>query len=188
MAAKGNIAEFAMTNDSPDLNVAGSLRQKLADRHKLQFVEGRAKDLVGPSFVQDARPSPLELSIHQDKCWLKKYYNVSVRTLETWLSTKIIVGLRSGRKLRFNIKDCDQRLLGHRLNNEKYTTMETLNPNQLCSRHWTTKKKLAEHYGVSLRTISYWMSLNILVFFKIKRVVRFDVSACDAVLNERHSI
>lgn len=49
---------------------------------------------------------------------------------------------------------------------------------------WATKKKLAKHYGVCPRTISNWTALGYLVFFKIGRVLRFDIAACDASLKE----
>jgi hypothetical protein len=49
-------------------------------------------------------------------------------------------------------------------------------------RRFADKRTLAERYGVSSRTISNWMSTGLLAFFKVKRVLRFDVAACDAAL------
>ena len=51
-------------------------------------------------------------------------------------------------------------------------------------RRFADKRTLAERYGVSPRTISNWMSAGLLAFFKIKRVVRFDIPACDAALRQ----
>ncbi len=51
-------------------------------------------------------------------------------------------------------------------------------------RRFADKTTLAERYGVSSRTISNWMSAGLLAFFKISRVVRFDVAACDASLRQ----
>ena len=51
-------------------------------------------------------------------------------------------------------------------------------------RRFADKTTLAERYGVSPRTITNWMSAGLLAFFKIKRVVRFDVAACDAALRQ----
>ena len=51
-------------------------------------------------------------------------------------------------------------------------------------RRFADKRTLAERYGVSPRTITNWMSAGLLAFFKIKRVVRFDVAACDAALRQ----
>jgi hypothetical protein len=50
---------------------------------------------------------------------------------------------------------------------------------------YATKVGLARHYGVCPRTINGWMRLGLLVFFRIKRVVRFDIAACDASLGEK---
>ncbi len=44
---------------------------------------------------------------------------------------------------------------------------------------------LAERYGVSPRTITNWMNAGLLVFIKIRRVVRFDIPACDAALRQQ---
>jgi Flp pilus assembly protein protease CpaA len=56
--------------------------------------------------------------------------------------------------------------------------------NPTTDRIFADKKTLAERYGVSSRTISNWMSAGLLAFFKIKRVVRFDIPACDAALRQ----
>jgi hypothetical protein len=51
-------------------------------------------------------------------------------------------------------------------------------------RRFTDKSGIADHYGVCRRTIDEWMRLGLLVFFKIKRVVRFDIAACDESLRQ----
>lgn len=60
--------------------------------------------------------------------------------------------------------------------------METTNKTTESKKNWLTKPLLAKHYQVSLRTISKWMMLDILVYVKVGRVVRFDTAACDAAL------
>ena len=47
---------------------------------------------------------------------------------------------------------------------------------------FVTKKVLAQHYSVSERTINTWNQAGLLVGIKIRRVIRFDVPACDAGL------
>lgn len=51
-------------------------------------------------------------------------------------------------------------------------------------RRFADKTTLAKRYGVSQRTITNRMSAGLLAFFKIRRVVRFDVGACDAALRQ----
>jgi hypothetical protein len=51
-------------------------------------------------------------------------------------------------------------------------------------RKFTTKAGLASRYDVGIRTIGEWQRLGLLAFFKIKRVVRFDVTACDENLRQ----
>ena len=51
-------------------------------------------------------------------------------------------------------------------------------------RRFADKRLLAQRYGVSPRTITNWMSAGLLAFFKVRRVVRFDVAACDAALRQ----
>jgi hypothetical protein len=46
------------------------------------------------------------------------------------------------------------------------------------------RKPLATRYAVSIRTIHTWMTLGLLVFFRVRRIVRFDVAACDASLKK----
>jgi hypothetical protein len=61
--------------------------------------------------------------------------------------------------------------------------METINPTQP-ERIFADAKALAERYGVSVRTIARWMSAGLLVGIKIRRVVRFDIPACDVALRQ----
>lgn len=46
------------------------------------------------------------------------------------------------------------------------------------------KACLAGRYSVSPRTIQNWMQAGLLVYFKVKRVVRFDIRACDESLRQ----
>ena len=50
---------------------------------------------------------------------------------------------------------------------------------------FVTKIALAKRYGVCESTIEKWMAARILVFLKVRRVVRFHVAACDQALRER---
>lgn len=51
-------------------------------------------------------------------------------------------------------------------------------------RRFADKRLLAQRYGVSQRTITNWMSAGLLAFFKVRRVLRFDIPACDAALRQ----
>lgn len=50
---------------------------------------------------------------------------------------------------------------------------------------FVTKEALAQRYGVCDRTIEKWMKAGILVFLKVRRVVRFHVQGCDEALHKR---
>lgn len=41
------------------------------------------------------------------------------------------------------------------------------------------KLELAKRYAVGVRTIEKWMQAGLLVYIRVRRVVRFDVAACD---------
>jgi hypothetical protein len=74
------------------------------------------------------------------------------------------------------------RVAGQRPLHQTRIIMETTNKTTESKKNWLTKPLLAKHYQVSLRTISKWMMLDILVYVKVGRVVRFDTAACDAAL------
>jgi hypothetical protein len=46
------------------------------------------------------------------------------------------------------------------------------------------KRELAKRYGVGERTIERWMQARLLVFIRVRRVVRFDIAGCDQSLVE----
>lgn len=50
---------------------------------------------------------------------------------------------------------------------------------------FVTKEVLARRYGVCDRTIEKWMKARILIFLKVRRVVRFHVQGCDEALRKR---
>lgn len=62
--------------------------------------------------------------------------------------------------------------------------MQNTNEKTDTKKHWATKSWLAKHYDVSVRTITKWMRIGLLVGFKVGRVVRFDTAASDASLRE----
>ena len=45
------------------------------------------------------------------------------------------------------------------------------------------KSQMAERYNVCERTIDTWTSQGLLVYFKVRNVLRFDAEASDASLN-----
>jgi hypothetical protein len=53
---------------------------------------------------------------------------------------------------------------------------------------WANKTTAAKHYKVCSRTITNWQAVGLLVFFKIRRVVRYDLVASDALLKEHGMI
>ena len=61
--------------------------------------------------------------------------------------------------------------------------METTENNQT-ERRFADKKTLAQRYAVSERTITNWRSAGLLAAIKIRRVIRFDIPACDAALRQ----
>ncbi len=62
--------------------------------------------------------------------------------------------------------------------------MLTITENAGSAKPFATRKMMAKRYEVCPRTITNWMALGLLVFFKIRNVVRFDVLASDALLKE----
>jgi hypothetical protein len=49
---------------------------------------------------------------------------------------------------------------------------------------YAKKCELAKRYAVGERTIERWMQAGLLVFIRVRRVVRFDITACDKSLLE----
>lgn len=64
------------------------------------------------------------------------------------------------------------------------TNLSTQNTVQV-QKPFVTKEALAQRYGVCDRTIEKWMKGGILVFLKVRRVVRFHVQGCDEALRKR---
>lgn len=122
-----------------------------------------------------------------DKKALADHFRTCVRTIEDWHARGLIAGTRKGRALWFDLSDCERRLgqltsdsVGHPL----------LSPSQSAllgsdrPTEYATIAELAFRYSVSTRTIKNWKKAGLLPCFKIRRVLRFDVHACDKSLIE----
>jgi hypothetical protein len=66
--------------------------------------------------------------------------------------------------------------------------MQTATDDSGAKPKWANKVTTAKHYNVCERTITNWHALGLLVFFKIGRVVRYDLVASDASLKEHGMI
>jgi excisionase family DNA binding protein len=51
------------------------------------------------------------------------------------------------------------------------------------SRKAATKRDVCREYGVSLRTVDYWMAQHKIPYRKYGKIVRFDLDAVERALN-----
>ena len=49
---------------------------------------------------------------------------------------------------------------------------------------WRSKKEIAAHFGIGLRTVTDWMRRRIMPFVKVGGVVRFCVPDCEAAVRK----
>lgn len=49
---------------------------------------------------------------------------------------------------------------------------------------WLTTKQVAQRYQVSVRCVQNWTKLGIIPFVRLGRVLRFNLSVCDAALSK----
>jgi hypothetical protein len=52
--------------------------------------------------------------LQKSKVELAAYYCVGLRTIEEWSALGIISGHRKGRKIRFDVADCDRRISAYK--------------------------------------------------------------------------
>ena len=61
-------------------------------------------DLQTDNVLRDQQP------LRKNKAELAAYYSVGLRTIEEWSARGIISGRRTGRKMQFDVADCDRRI------------------------------------------------------------------------------
>jgi hypothetical protein len=122
--------------------------------------------------------------VQVNKRGLADHYGVGVRTLENWMSWKIIHGRMVSGELIYETRECDRRLFDFSSktneNQKGIKPMKTQNENTA----FGDKTTLAGRYGVSKRTINEWMRAGLLIYIKVRHVVRFDLLACDESLKK----
>lgn len=47
---------------------------------------------------------------------------------------------------------------------------------------WHSKKEIAAHFGIGVRTVTDWMRRRIIPFVKVGHVVRFSLSDCESAI------
>ena len=57
-------------------------------------------------------------------------------------------------------------------------------PEEITPNRWLTKAALAQHYDISLRTVTNLMRRRVLPYVKIGQVVRFDPQACEQAMRK----
>jgi len=114
------------------------------------------------------------------KSGLTRRYLVGKRAIEGWASEGIIVGRRQGKRQLFDLAECDRRLFAH----TRQPLPQFENAGELVQAGYGTKRELAARYGVTVRSITAWMRKGLLLFFRVKRVVRFHLASCDASLRQ----
>ena len=57
-------------------------------------------------------------------------------------------------------------------------------PEEIKPTRWLTKAALAQHYCISLRTVTNLMRRRVLPYVKIGHVVRFDSEACEQAMKK----
>jgi hypothetical protein len=50
--------------------------------------------------------------------------------------------------------------------------------------NWLSKRDIALHFGIGLRTVTDWMRRRILPFVKVGGVVRFHLPDCEAAVRK----
>ena len=53
---------------------------------------------------------------------------------------------------------------------------------------WLTKADLAQHYSISLRTVTNLMRRRVVPYVKVGRVVRFDQHGCDQAMRKFETV
>lgn len=122
------------------------------------------------------------------KSAVAEHFLTCVRTIEEWHAKGLIVGIRKGRAMCFDLSDCESRLaqLGSAASHRQPITAS---PQQLVkqtgpSKEYLTTAGLALRYNVSTRTIKKWKRMGLLSFIQVRRVLRFDAQECDASLRK----
>jgi excisionase family DNA binding protein len=49
---------------------------------------------------------------------------------------------------------------------------------------WHSKKQIADHFGIGLRTVTDWMRRRIIPFVKVGHVVRFSLADCEIAIRK----
>lgn len=57
-------------------------------------------------------------------------------------------------------------------------------PEKTINNEWRSKKEIAAHFGIGLRTVTDWMRRRIMPFVKVGGVVRFCVPDCEAAVRK----
>jgi hypothetical protein len=75
---------------------------------------------------------------------------------------------------------------GARASADAILQQQTVHP--IALERWVSKKELAEHFKISVRTTDNWMKRKLLPYIRIGKNVRFKLSEADETINHYYKI
>lgn len=140
-----------------------------------------------PTAVSESADSADSVASSKRPTWKTKeeialHFQFGVRTITKLMRKRIIPYFKIANLVRFDLLDCDQAFSGF----TRLTAVEKRNGIRpklpAAPVTWKTKKQIAEHFGLGLRTVSKWMRRHILPYAKTGNLVRFDLERCEQTM------
>jgi hypothetical protein len=127
-----------------------------------------------------------------NKLGASAHFGVGVRTIENWLKQGIVVGRMEHGEIVLDLADSEIRLMqytdshlgGRRSNLKTLKQLMQAIADETKVKRYMTIKELADYFSVCPKEIGEWKRAGLLVFIQVKRVVRFQVAACEQFLLE----
>jgi len=117
---------------------------------------------------------------------LAEHFLIGTRTAEKWRKMGLLVGVRRGRAIHYNLAECERVLLNrtvmeHGCKRPRISPLDLGAQPQMGAAYATTEM-LAHRYCVNEKTIDNWKRSGLLTYVQIGRVVRYNSCACDSSL------
>lgn len=112
-----------------------------------------------------------------NKSQIANHLHVGNRTITRLMSRKILPYTKLRNLVRFDAAQCDKAFQKFEVRSMAGKPPPTANTSGTCP--WRTKCQMAEHLGISLRSVTTLMHNRMLPFVKIDGLVRMHILHCD---------
>jgi hypothetical protein len=120
------------------------------------------------------------------KAEIAGHFQIGLRTVTKLMQRRILPFAKLRNLVRFDPSECDQ-IFGSLKTRTRFAAKKTATASDQKACCWRTKRQVAVHFHISVRSVTTLMRQRQLPYVKLGRLVRLDLVECDDAMHHYQS-